>query len=818
MSLVEFNASNIQFQTVHIASAMTHSSWIHHKDLLKDMSTSCQLLPMLIHTLDPYLSNHAMETTDLLTTAARFVNSTDSHIFLTGKAGTGKTTFLRNIAANTHKRFVIVAPTGIAALNAGGVTIHSQFLLPFGTFIPDRQAPEGIGQGTNYYTQRTLATKHPLNKPRRQVLRGIDLLIIDEVSMLRADLLDAIDYRMRAVRNNFNRSFGGVQVLMIGDLYQLPPIVKDSERDIMGRYYRTPHFFEAKALQQDGYVFVELDRIFRQRDDKFISLLNNLRNNIVTQDDITELNSHYRPEGETRLKDDEDIITITTHNYRADNLNQKALEALTGHSHFFDADIENDFPESAYPLPARIELKKGAQIMFVKNDSLEGIYFNGKLARIHEIDDEGIHVRLSGSGSPYTLRLEKWENKRYTVNDSTRELEEEIIGTFTQYPVKLAWAITVHKSQGLTFEKAVIDVGQAFAPGQVYVALSRLTSLDGLELRTRIDPGVVSTDKEVIDFSRRKETQGDIDTILAKKQAEFLQAMLADTFSLSGISSELNQLMQKQTLWQEFEDADMRGALPSLAALLAAERLNTDKFTQQLQQLIRSEQRDSLLDRIGKGKVYYLEQLKGWVKHLLIHIGQVRMLSKTKTYVTALEEIDLLLMKKWDELEKAVHLTKAILEGRDLERLPDLDHLRMDGRAQLMEEVRKMTADNPKNSERKTGRVRKAKDPNSPAKPKQVKGQTYLDTYALIDDGLTLDQVAETRGLGKATIEGHVAKGIAEGRFSIEKFLTSDQLTEITAVLGTDGKVSLNDAFDRLDKKYSFGQLRMVMAKTVISL
>jgi hypothetical protein len=309
----------------------------------------------------------------MVETAAAFVNSTGSHIFLTGKAGTGKTTFLRSLGERTHKRFAIVAPTGIAALNAGGVTIHSMFQLPLGTFLPDRTPSGQFSAEANIYTQFTLSRKHPISAAKKQVLRSLDLLIIDEVSMLRADVLDAIDYRMRSVRGNFTRAFGGVQVLMIGDLFQLPPIVKDHEWGLLKRYYHSAHFFEAKALQTEGFVYIELDKIYRQSDQRFINLLNNLRENQTTADDVALLNSYFKSQTEV----EDGIITLTTHNYKADDMNMVQLRRLKGESFVFSAEVEGDFPESMYPLPQRLELKEGAQVMFVRNDSNGGRFFNG---------------------------------------------------------------------------------------------------------------------------------------------------------------------------------------------------------------------------------------------------------------------------------------------------------------------------------------------------------------------------------------------------------------------------------------------------------
>jgi uncharacterized protein YpbB len=747
-----------------------------------------------------------METTDLIEVALRFVSSTNSHVFLTGKAGTGKTTLLHRLAATTHKRHVIIAPTGIAALNAKGVTIHSQFLLPLGTFIPERDAPSDLSYTGGYYTQRSLATKHPLNAVRRKVLRALDLIIIDEVSMLRADVLDAIDYRMRSVKGNFRQSFGGVQVLMIGDLYQLPPIVKDDERAAMARYYRSPHFFEAKALQQDGFVFIELDRIFRQKDDKFILLLNHLRNNIITAEDVKELNAHHVPEADAYA---DETITVTTHNYRADELNSKALERLPGRSHFFDAKVEGDFPESAYPVPARIELKSGTQVMFVKNDTQEGVYFNGKLATVIDVDDEGVTVKLAGSNTRYTLRKETWENKRYSTDASSGELKEDVIGTYIQFPIRLAWAITVHKSQGLTFEKAVIDVGRAFAPGQVYVALSRLTSLDGLILRTPISPDVVSTDAEVVEFSKRKETQGELGPILQEKQAEFLHALLSETYDFSELLTELDRIRQKHSLADEFEDAEMRAFLPGFKQFISDEVENTLRFKNQLAQLLAKRDDVRLVERLAKGSTYYEEKITSWIQKLLQHLAEVALLSKTKSYQDALEELDTLLMRKWEQVQKAEQLANSVLHDSEVSFDEALQRKRAEKRAAMIAEVRRLVAEKPKNSSRKTGRLRKVKDATSASKPKAVKGQTYVETYALLNEGLSIAQVAAKRGLSLTTIEGHAAKGIGEGSLRLEMFLNSEQITEISAALA--GR-PLKDAYEQLAGRYGFGQLRMVEA------
>jgi hypothetical protein len=737
------------------------------------------------------------EMTDRLELALRFVNSTNSHIFLTGKAGTGKTTFLRQLASSTHKRHVILAPTGIAALNAGGTTIHSQFLLPFGTFIPERNAPFSDNYQTGYYTQTSLARKHPLNSIRKQVLRSIDLLIIDEVSMLRADLLDAIDYRMRSVKGNFNTSFGGVQVLMIGDLYQLPPIIKDQERPLMERYYKSAHFFEAKALKQDGFILVELDKIFRQHDDRFISLLNNLRNNIATRQDIDTLNQYFLPPAQHPK---EEIITITTHNSIADNLNRKALNNLPGPSRFYQAEVDGDFPEHIFPVSESLELRAGAQVMFIKNDSLDKSYFNGKLAKVETVDEDEVVVRMSDNNELFKLRHEEWQNKRYTVNASTKEMEEEVIGRFRQYPIKLAWAITVHKSQGLTFEKAIIDVGQAFAPGQVYVALSRLTSLDGLILRTKIDPDVVSTDRDVMAFTNEKASQPDLSFLLQKKQREYLLVILANTFDLSGIASQIDYVLSKHNVTEEFEDERMRTALSQLKTRLSSEKENTARFANQLKNLLSKEEAKQLQERVQKGSDYYRQFVWMCLKDLLVHIAHVHQFSKTKTYASALAEVDLLLMKKYEEIQKAPDVTASILAGEDIKRNENNERERAKARINLESEVAAFAAENPAKAGGKSGRK------------KRVVGETYTISYNMFHEGKSPKEIATERKLATSTIEGHIAKGVAAGEIDIKKVMDDETRLAIIEFLKESNSFSHNELREKSNGKFSDYHLKVVLA------
>ncbi len=738
---------------------------------------------------------------DLLTAAARFINTTSSHIFLTGKAGTGKTTFLRNIGEITHKNYIVVAPTGIAALNAGGVTIHSQFLLPPVTFLPDRSLPNDVTDNGRVLNQTVLSRKHPLNSARKKVLRSIDLLVIDEVSMLRADLLDAIDYRMKAARGNFRQSFGGVQVLFIGDLYQLPPVVRNEEQEILCRYYNSAWFYEAKALLSDPLVYIELDKIFRQHDQDFIDILNNLRNNTVTNQDIEILNQHYKTEEE--INELKEIITLTTHNYKADELNQKDLRNLDTPSHLFDAHVEGDFPESMYPVMSQMELKEGAQIMFIRNDATEEKkYFNGKLAIVKKISEEGIIVEMAGNHDEYVLETVRWENKRYTVESETHDLSEEVIGAFEQYPIKLAWAITVHKSQGLTFERAIIDVGQAFADGQVYVALSRLRSLNGLVLRTRIHPSAISTDKQVAAFAQANHHPHLLDDVMKTKQRIFLRQQLENTFDFSSLLKEI-QYVQKDQEVEGFDEDSMKPVLTQLGEALEVQRANTEIFRRQLVELLNTNNSAQLLERIAKGREYYRAFFLNLLRILLEHLEIMKQQKRVKTYVTQLGELDQAVSKKLEEVDSMLILTEGMMQGQTKFDFSALAKQRVDGRGAILAEIKINQGD-------QSSRTRKRK------KERKVKIKNGISTFDITMEmfikGMTIDQIAKERELVPSTIEGHLGKAIEAKRIDISALVNEAELKEITGVIEylPTGFIS-KDLYDGLRGKYGYGKLRAVM-------
>ncbi len=740
--------------------------------------------------------------TDSLSTAIQFINTTSSHVFLTGKAGTGKTTFLKDLSGYTHKNYIVVAPTGIAALNAGGVTVHSQFLLPFGTFLPERSLPVDFSYEGGYYSQDVLARKHPLNSARKQVLRSIDLLVIDEVSMLRADLLDAIDYRLKAARGNFKQSFGGVQLLLIGDLYQLPPVIKREDEKILKAYYSSPWFYESRGLKESSFVYIELDKIYRQQHADFIQLLNNLRNNTVSHHDIAVLNSYYRTTEE--IKKITEVITLTTHNRKADELNQTTLQALASPSYFFEARITDDFPENMFPVQSKLELKKGAQIMFVKNDTEEKRYFNGKLAIVNNISSATVEVKMSGSNELYTLKMATWQNKKYTIDPETRILNEDIIGTFEQYPVKLAWAITVHKSQGLTFDKAIIDVGQAFADGQVYVALSRLRTLDGLVLSAQINPGVIRTDKSIVSFTEDNNRPDDLHNQMKQKQLDFIQLLINKTYDFSTLLKEIKYIQKDGVEIKGFKDASMQPVLSQIAIALQAEKENTEKFRIQLTHILRSGDKELLLERIKKGSIYYKGKLQENLKLLLTHMAEVSKLKRVKTYLNQLNDLDQLCCRQIADLDKVAYLTEGILKGVYKFDLQKFNQTLAIERTALIQEVQKNVGGEV---------ISKVSLPKGKSKKKRNEQSTYDVTLNLLNEGKDVTQIAKERGLVVGTIEGHLAKAVSEARISIFKFMTEDEVNTISkAIEEMPVDFSSKELYIKMNGQYGYGKLRAVMA------
>ncbi|MEA3445592.1 MAG: AAA family ATPase, partial [Bacteroidota bacterium] len=600
--------------------------------------------------------------------ATKFVNSTNCHVFLTGKAGTGKTTFLKYIVEHSHKNTIVAAPTGIAAINAGGVTLHSLFQLPFGAFLPSNQIDFDREVSIQLTTPRTLLQNRQMNKTKRAMLQELELLIIDEVSMLRADLLDAIDVILQSIRRN-RRPFGGVQILFIGDLWQLPPVVKDDEWRYLSRFYSSIFFFEALALKETKPLFLELDKIYRQSDMRFINLLNNLRDSKITSSDIEILNHHYKPDFVP--KKNEGYIKLNTHNYQADDLNRQALKSLPGKSFYFDAEIEGEFKEYQFPVDASLELKKDAQVMFIKNDySGERRYFNGKIGIISNISDDSIEVEFNDDTPATTVDPYTWENKRYTLNKETNQIEEKLLGTFSHYPLKLAWAITVHKSQGLTFERAIIDVSRAFASGQVYVALSRLTSLDGLVLTAPIPTTGLQPGNSLKEFAKTRQESDQLDKVFETESRRFISGFILMTFNFSYL---IQQFGYHLDTYNKDEQRSVKQQHRAWASEIQSDLFKlkevSDKFLKQLKGILESQEPgyvNFLHERLKAAKEFFEPKLKEFSERIFTQIRALKSEKRIKKYLNELRDVELLFFKQLHLIYKSEALIKASIEKKEL--------------------------------------------------------------------------------------------------------------------------------------------------------
>jgi len=739
--------------------------------------------------------------------AAKFINLTSRHIFLTGKAGTGKTTFLRNLISLTHKKAVIVAPTGIAAINAAGVTIHSLFQLPFGMYLPRNPVADLAAPSQHYNTPKSIIRHLNMNATKRRILLDLELLIIDEVSMLRADLLDAIDMVLRYIRKNNSSSFGGVQVLFIGDLHQLPPVVKQDEWSLLSGFYKSIYFFDALALVQEPPVYIELEKIYRQADETFINLLNNLRNNEVTPQDVALLQNYYKEDFKPNLSDK--YITLTTHNQKADALNRNSLQELQGKSYFYKATIDKEFPESAYPADKSLELKIGAQVMFMKNDPTgEQRFFNGKIAVVASLSDDVIKVKADGAQQTILIEKYIWKNIRYTTNKTSNEIEEEVVGTFSQFPLKLAWAITVHKSQGLTFDKAIVDLGDAFAPGQIYVALSRLRSLDGLILTSQLSGRAIRQDPNVSYFSKTKEQQENLALQIKKEGDAFLRNYLLQSFDFKTLDNYVFEHVFSYT--KDAKRSTKQKHLPwaiQLQQEVIALKTNGDKFLKQIERLCLDSSEQTLklrLERTTAAENYFNPQLEKLSRSIFELIEAVKTEKQTKEYLVELLEMEAMFYEQFKKMRKAKAMLAASISGEELTKQAMANLYNEAKRAEQIQTAYRLANDEEIGGKTKT--LRKAKVAKEP------KEDTKDITLRFLEEGKTPEEVAAVRKMSLSTIEGHIAHFVAKQELDPKLFVPLKKLNAMQEAMKELKSIKLNDLRDHLGKGYSFSEIKIGVA------
>ena len=781
-------------------------------------------------------------TTDFHDYARQFAELTNCNIFLTGKAGTGKTTFLHELRKNTGKQIAVVAPTGVAAINAGGTTIHSFFQLPFTPFIPTAEG------------RKDLIGKLKMQSHRRKVIRELELLVIDEISMVRADLLDAVDTLLRHIRYRNNEPFGGVQMIFIGDMYQLSPVAQAEEWRLLSPYYEGIYFFHSRVMQQKPPVYIEFDKIFRQKDMSFISLLSEIRNNTLSPAGLAMLQSRYNPLF-VPPKDDTYII-LTTHNYKADRINAEELAALKIKSRYFNAEVKGDFPEKLFPIEEKLELKVGAKVMFIKNDTeTPRRFFNGKIGVITALGDETITVKCPGDDREIEVSPMTWHNVRYKANETTLQIDEEVLGTFTQFPLRLAWAITIHKSQGLTFEKAVIDAGAAFAPGQVYVALSRCRSLEGMVLLSPINQYSLQNDEQIVRFSDQTNTIDQLTTQLEVSKRNYQETLLLGIFDFKPVVATANRWLNRA---KDVASSFNKDTLPFIQNIIKQTEALQDVASRFQSQLIQINgttpfNQELLTSRLQAANGYFSEHLSNLSETLKQTTATTDNRQNANEYDDFLEDIYTYAeqkkhliqgiqngfspekyfdLKRSFELPKFSHSSysktntnqrissrhpqllnylfqarneisdnsglpiyliatvKSLTEMADYMPLNEKDLLKISGFGkpkvdkygeQFLNIIRRYCDDNNLSTEMSLFEEKAKK--SSAKKEKKPKTDTVRVTLQFYLDGMSIAQIAKERSLTEGTISKHLADLVEKGVLKVERFIGHNKLQQAVGLL-----------------------------------
>lgn len=787
--------------------------------------------------------------------ALDFIERTDRNLFITGKAGTGKTTFLHKIKETSLKRMVVVAPTGVAAINAKGVTIHSFFQMPFGPILPD---------------QSQNSSQRKFSRTKIDIIKSLDLVIIDEISMVRADLLDGIDHVLRRYKNR-NKVFGGAQVVMIGDLQQLSPVVKPNEYNLLKNYYQTMYFFSSKAFQQSNTLSIELKHIYRQENEEFITILNEIRNDRLTQDSQDRLNQRFNPNFEP--KDDEGYITLTTHNNKANRINESKLAKLEEESHFFNAEIEGNFSETAYPNSEVVELKVGAQVMFIKNDSSpEKRYFNGKIGVIVHIDEDVVTVQCPNEDDVIETSYERWDNVKYSLDEETNEINEEIAGIFSQMPLRLAWAITIHKSQGLTFDKAIIDAGASFAHGQTYVALSRCTSLEGIVLKTQIGSRSIINDGTVKSFSEEVAENEPNQEVLTSSEKSYQLNLMAEIFSFQSLLYPTQRMIEiyyknrstlQGNILTPIETIKDKGLIQLMKVAAS--------FQKQLQAL------DSETSALAQGNEKIQERFQKAIGYFKDHTAEfISKPLEEMSFSSDNKAVKKEFKKQFDTLFERMTVKQYVL--KNLTKFGVQEYLKIRSDAVLQE------SEAPKKKVLKTTgdsllavRLRELRDdiataeniphfqvftqealygmcealPRTPAQLKKVKGmgkirvrkygeeiieviKSYCKEKGLEDhsepivevekkpshqislelfkQGFSIQEIAKERSLTQTTIESHLAKYIPSGDINILELIPLKRYQKLVKEIESTEFSNLKELKTILDDSYSYMEIKMTLS------